>query len=155
MAVMAGLFLIAFVFALKQSSRSMQAPPDLSSVGRAASSSRAPSSKPVKLVILDHTNAEASRLMASVQEALQPYYPSPLTVNYVDVSKHTSATETLRLQNLPAIIFVDAAGREVHRREQWMSPEEINNQCKELGLLPGLPPAPTPKSSPEKAPLPN
>lgn len=153
MATLAVLFLVAFVFALKQSNRSTLVPPDLSSVGRAAHSSKTGHLKPVKLVILDQTNAEASSLMTAFQEAVRPYAPFPLPLTYVDVSRTPSVRQDLRLQNLPALMLFNALNQEVLRREQLMTPEEIQALCKDLGILPAARPVEEDHSSNTPLPL--
>ncbi len=75
------------------------------------------------------------RAMAPIRAELRREYAGVLAVDFYDVWKDPEAGRHFRIWAIPTLIFYDAAGRELGRRQGFVSKAEILATYDQLGIL--------------------
>ena len=87
-----------------------------------------------RLLDLGSKGCAACKLLEPVLEKLRTKYAGQLQVDFIDVWEHVEVSSKSGIELIPAQIFFDAEGRELHRHQGFISVEEIESQFKALGV---------------------
>lgn len=79
------------------------------------------------------------KMMDPVREELRDKYRGKLIVEYIDLDNNRAAGNEYSVRVIPTIIFYDAQGSELNRREGYMSAGDIVNMFADHGIDLGEP----------------
>jgi len=98
-----------------------------------ATSSTDPARIP-RLVDLGADQCIPCKMMAPVLDELRREYAGRMRVDFIDVWKNPAAAEPYAIRGIPTQIFYDAAGRELHRHEGFISKPDILSTWRRFGI---------------------
>jgi thiol-disulfide isomerase/thioredoxin len=94
----------------------------------------------------------ACKMMMPVLDELRRDYAGRLSVEYVNIGEHPHAGRAHGIRQIPAQIFYDASGKEIHRHIGFIAKEDIIARFAELGIHLEPPGQPTSTPTPDPTP---
>lgn len=89
-----------------------------------------------RLIFLGAGHCRPCQAMEPVREALRSSYADALMVEYHDVQKNPAVGHQFGIRAIPTTIYFAPSGKELFRREGFMSEDEIMIIWRELGFTP-------------------
>lgn len=87
-----------------------------------------------RLVALGAGKCIPCKAMAPIRAELRAEYAGALALDFYDVWENPTAGRYFRIRAIPTLIFYDASGKELARREGYMPKADILATMEQLGL---------------------
>ena len=87
-----------------------------------------------RMIFLGAGKCKPCQAMEPVREGLRTAYADAITVEYHDVWKDPEPGHRFGIKSIPTTLFVAPDGRELLRRQGYLSEDDIINQWRELGF---------------------